>query len=444
MVMQPNKTRRWALPLGVALAAMTVMLSAQQRPPATTPKPQTTPQQTPKFKSATDVVSTDVYVSDGSGRFIPDLTIKDFEVREDGVVQKIANFVAMVGGRALTEVARTDEPVREGLVLPRVTRPPTTAGRIFIIFIDDLHLQPLDSNKAKQVLKDIRDNLLHPDDLVGIVSSGYSSISFDLNPDTNHIRMNAAIDKLMGAGKTQTEIIETTQTAEGPAGLRADAYTAFKLAYEILEQAERVTNRRKAFIYLSNGYDFNPFTDARYQAMKDLYAQPPPVVDQGRPNQNGDPLTSMAQNAGTVYRNPFEMNGLQFSNADLAMALGELVRRARRANVIFYTIDPRGLDAGAGAASRVSEDDWHQYINNQLSSLEVIANETGGKCVCRTNDFKKPLQAIDNAMSDYYIIGYESNNPDPLKINRKIEIKVINRSGLTLTYKNMYSIRRER
>lgn len=439
--MQRIKTRRWALPLGVALTATTVMLSAQQRPPQTTPKPTPTPQQTPKFRSATDVVSTDVYVTDASGRFIPDLTIKDFEVREDGVVQKISNFVAMVGGRALTEVARTDEPVREGLVLPRVTRAPTTAGRIFIIFIDDLHLQPLDSNKAKQVLKDIRDNLLHPDDLVGIVSSGYSSISFDLNPDTNHLRMNAAIDKLMGAGKTQTEIIESQQTAEGPAGLRADAFTAFKLAYEILEQAEKVTNRRKAFIYLSNGYDFNPFTDARYKAIQDLYAQPPPPIDQGRPTQGSDPLTSMAQNAGTVYRNPFEMNGLQFSNADLAMALGELVRRAQRANVIFYTIDPRGLDAGAGAASRVSEEEWHQYINTQLSTLETIANETGGKCVCRTNEFKKPLQLIDNALSDYYIVGYEPNNPDPLKINRKIEIKV-DRPGAQLNYKTMYSIKR--
>jgi VWFA-related protein len=414
------------------------MLSAQQRPPATTPKPQTP--QTPKFRSATDVVSTDVYVTDASGRFIPDLTIKDFDVREDGIPQTITNFVRMVGGRALTEIARTEEPVREGLVLPKVSKPPVTTGRIFIIFIDDLHLQPLDSNRAKQVLKQIRDTLLHEDDLVGIVSSGYSSISFDLNPDAHHLRMNAAIDKLMGAGMTPLEIIETTQTAEGPAGLRANAYTAFKLAYEILEQAERVADRRKAFIYISSGYDFNPFTDSRYQAMQDRYSQPPPPVDQGRPVSAGDPLTQMSQGTG-VYRNPFEMNGLQFSQAILAQSLTELVNRARRANVVFYPVDPRGLDPGGDAASKVSAEDWHQFMNNSLSSLDVIANETGGKCVCRTNDFKKPLQAIDNAMSDYYIIGYESNNPDPFKINRKIQIKA-NRPGAQLVYKDWYKITR--
>jgi VWFA-related protein len=295
------------------------------------------------------------------------------------------------------------------------------------------------------VLKQIRDNLLHEDDLVGIVSSGYSSISFDLNPDTNHLRMNQAIDKLMGAGKTPKELIESAQTMEGPSGLRADAYTAFKLSWEILEQAERVTNRRKAFIYISEGYDFNPFTDARYKAQQDLYGSPPTPVDNGNgSNANAtDPLTALATASATstVYRNPFEENGLQFSNADLAMALGELVRRARRANVVFYPIDPRGLDAGPDAGQPISMEEWHQFVNNSLSSLDTIAGETGGKCVCRTNDFKKPLQAIDNEMSDYYIVGYESNNPDPFKINRKIQIKV-NRPGAQLVYKDWYSIKR--
>jgi len=415
------------------------MLSAQQTPP---PKPQPPPQQGPKFRSATDVVSTDVHVNDATGRFIPDLTMKDFEVREDGVLQTISNFVAMVGGRALTEIAKTDEPVREGLVLPRSSKPVATTGRIFIIFIDDLHLQPLDSPKVKQVLKQIRDTLLHEDDLVGIVSSGYSSISFDLNPDTNHLRMNQAIDKVMGAGKTPREIIESTQTMEGPSGLRADAYTAFKLAYEILGQAERVTNRRKAFIYVSSGYDFNPFTDARFQAMQEMYGTPPPVVDEGRPTDPTDPITGLAKAAGAgIQRNPFEMNGLQFSEADLNAQLAELVRRARRANVVFYPLDPRGLDAGPDIGQPISQDEWHKYMTNTLSSLDTIAGETGGKCVCRTNDFKRPLQLIDNEMSDYYILGYESNNPDPFKINRKIQIKV-NRPGAQLIYKDWYSIKR--
>jgi VWFA-related protein len=439
--------RRPTLLLALVVLAASAILSAQQQPPPVQkppqPKPQATPQ-APRFKSATDVITTDVHVTDDSGRFIPDLTVKDFEVYEDGVLQTVSNFVAMVGGRAMTEMVKTEEPVREGLIVPRSSKPVSTPGRIFIIFIDDLHLQPLDSIKAKAVLKQIRDNVLHEDDLVGIVSSGYSSISFDLSPDAQHLRMNQAIDKTMGAGMTPYEIINTSQTMEGPSGLRANAYTAFKTAYEILDQAEKVTNRRKAFIYVSSGYDFNPFTESRYKAAQDLYATalPEKVIDQGRPNNQVDPLTSLSSAAGTgVYRNPFEMNGLQFSQADLAAALSELVRRARRADVVFYPIDPRGLDAGPDASQTVSLEEWHQFMNNSLSSLDVIAGETGGKCICRTNDFKKPLQALDNEMSDYYIVGYESNNPDPLKVNRHIEIKV-KRAGAKLIYKDSYSIRR--
>jgi VWFA-related protein len=425
------------------LAAASAALSAQQAPPAKPAPPQTPAPKT--FRLATDVVSTDVIVRDRDGRFIPDLTLKDFEVLEDGVPQKITTFAAIIGGRAMAEVVPVDAAPREGLVLPRVSRAPETPGRIFIIFIDDLHLQPLDSPMVKQVLKQIRDNLLHENDLVGLVSSGYSSISFDVSPDPKHLRFNQAIEKTMGAGMTPDEIINTAQTIEGPSGLRANAFTAFKVAYEILEQCEKITNRRKAFIYVSSGYDFNPFTNSRYQAVMDLFASPQiPVEEVGAAASRRDPITGMGEAASnnTVFRNPFEMNGLQFSEADLASALGELVRRARRANVTFYPVDPRGLIAGVPAGTRLSDSEWFQFVNTSLSSLDVIANETGGKCICRTNDFKKGLQAVDNDMSDYYMIGYESSNPDPLKIRRRIEVKVTRPGAEKPIYKDWYMIKR--
>ena len=409
----------------------TAILTAQQKP-----KP---PQTTPKFRAATDAISTDVRVTDAAGRFIPDLTIKEFEVYEDGVRQTIKNFVAMVGGRAMTEVTPTVEPVREGMVLPRTSKPPTIQGRIFIIFIDDLHLQPLDSIKAKNVLKDIRDNLIHDEDLIGIVTTGYSSVAFDVGPDPRHLRLNEAIEKTMGAGMTPLETIQTSQTIEGPSGLRHNAHVAFKLAYEILDQAEKITNRRKAFIYITSGYDFNPFTDARYKALQSQYSTPPATE---QTSGNGNPLDSLGQGMTSVFRNPFEMNGLQFSDAILNAELGELVRRARRANVVFYPVDPRGLVAGPDAGTNISSEDWWEFMNTSLSSLDVLAGETGGTCVCRNNNIKGGLQKIDNEMSDYYVIGYESNNPDPLKIERHIEIKVLRPGAQKPIYTDIYRIKR--
>jgi len=433
---------RQRLPAMLLIVTATAVLSAQQAPPQKTPVPKTSDQKT--FRLATDVVSSDVIVRDETNRFIPDLTIKDFEVYEDGVLQKITTFAAIIGGRATTEVLPLDDAPREGLVMPRPTRVVDTPGRIFIIFIDDLHLQPLDTPLVIQALKQIRDTLLHDNDLVGLVSSGYSSISFDVSPDPKHLRFNQAIGKVQGAGMTYNEIINTAQTIEGPSGLRANAFTAFKVAYEILDQCEKVSNRRKAFIYVSGGYDFNPFTNSRYQALMDAFvSQPIPVEEMGAASQR-DPISSLGDAAANnvAFRNPFEIGHQEFSEADLASALGELVRRARRANTTFYPVDPRGLIAAAPAGTPLSDQEWFQFVNTSLSSLDVIANETGGKCICRTNDIRKGLQAVDNEMSDYYMVGWESNNPDPLKVRRRVEIKVTRPGAQKPIYKDWYTIKR--
>ncbi len=51
-------------------------------------------------------------------------------------------------------------------------------------------------------------------------------------------------------------------------------------------------------------------------------------------------------------------------------------------------------------------------------SLRVLAEETGGIAVVNQNDFDKALKRIDNETSDYYVLGYYSKNPDPLKRTR--------------------------
>jgi VWFA-related protein len=394
-----------------------------------TTKPQT---QTPVFRTTTDYVSTDVIVRDTAGKFVSDLKAEDFDVLEDGVPQKVSTFVAVIGGRALTEIGPAAAPRSEGLILPSARPPSDTSGRIFIIFIDDLHLQPLDTPKAKWVLEQVRDTILHDGDLVGMVSTGYSSIATDITYDYNRARLNEAIKKLAGSGMTPSDIIAAGQTSQGPAGLRYNAQTAFSTAYDILQQAAKVTNRRKAFIYISSGYDFNPFKDSRYQAMQEKYAVP-----QGTP---GYEATGSVNDVG--YQNPFETNGQQFAESDLIAEVAELTRAARRANVTFYAVDPRGLIADKDINLTISSEEWRQFVDTSISSLKVLSDETGGFCICNTNEFKRGLQRVDNEMSDYYIIGYTSTNPDPLKIRRRIEIKV-KRPGLEKpVYREQYTIKR--
>jgi hypothetical protein len=71
----------------------------------------------------------------------------------------------------------------------------------------------------------------------------------------------------------------------------------------------------------------------------------------------------------------------------------------------------------------------------------VIAELTGGFAVVNQNDFDKALKRINNETSDYYVVGYYSSNPDPLKKKRTIEIR-LNKSGkYDLNYKTSYTLK---
>jgi len=70
----------------------------------------------------------------------------------------------------------------------------------------------------------------------------------------------------------------------------------------------------------------------------------------------------------------------------------------------------------------------------------VLAEQTGGIAVVNQNDFDKALKRIDAETSDYYMIGYYSTNPDPLKRTRQIDVKV-KRNDVDVWARKSYSIK---
>ena len=394
--------------------------------------------QRPVFRLTTDIVSTELRVRDASGKFIPNLTINDFEILEDGVPQKITNMALTLGNRVMTQEVPVAPVVKEGLILPPSPPMAGQSGRVFIIFVDDMHIQFKNTSQTRTILRNIRDTLIH-DDLVGIVSTGYSSLAVDVTYDVQHKRLNEAISRTSGSALSPQEIIAASQTADGPAGVRHNTFVAFKTAYDMLEQAAKITDRRKAFIYLSEGYNLNPYTHSRFKNMQEMRATGVPRTDQSIPGQAGGNNQVSADDV-MRFRNPFETNGQQFAESDLIAALAELTETARRANVTFYTIDPRGLQAGPDISTNLTNDEFWANARITTDSLRVLANETGGFCTCDKNDYTNALQRIDNEMSDYYLLCYVSSNPDPLKVIRRIEIRV-KRPGLKLVYNPTYTIR---
>ena len=108
-----------------------------------------------------------------------------------------------------------------------------------------------------------------------------------------------------------------------------------------------------------------------------------------------------------------------FAETDLVMELAQLVRTSRRANVIFYSIDPRGLDAGlmdAASANRLTTRDMAIWMTQTQGTLKILGNETGGFCICDVNEIKPELKRIDNETSNDYVLGYTTTNSDPRAI----------------------------
>jgi len=133
--------------------------------------------------------------------------------------------------------------------------------------------------------------------------------------------------------------------------------------------------------------------------------------------------------------------GQQFADADLVRELAEVTRAANRANATIYTIDPRGLVAGADIDEKVDQVEWSNYIRKSQDSLRTLADETGGTAVVNQNDFDKALKKIDAETSDYYVIGYYSNNTDLAKRRREIDVRVVNRQGLDVKSRKMYTLK---
>jgi len=394
-----------------------------------TPAPQT-PQGT-RFTTSLDFFSKDVTPRDGkTTQFLPDLKIEDFSLFEDGVEQKIESFALSHGGRLLTDIAPVTTAAPAGIILPSVRPPADTSGRIILIFIDDLHIEFKLTSRMRQLMKRMSDLLIHEGDLFGAVSTGYSSIAQDMTYDRK--RIPEIISKISGAGLKPADLVRAASTAEGPAEVKYRANTAFSTAYDVLRNFDKITNRRKIFIYMSSGYNFNPFPTARqrYDAQQNSKDG---STDLGLTDPNA-PDPSLASN-------PFESRNTAFSEADLVQELSELTRQAKRANVIMYTIDPRGLTAGPDMdETDVLSSEYQEYVRSTQDTLRVIAEQTGGFAVVNQNDFDKALKRIDAEASDYYILGYYSNNPDPLKRKRSVEIRV-NRPGVELTYTKEYTLR---
>ena len=154
-------------------------------------------------------------------------------------------------------------------MIPEARPAADASGRVFFIFVDDAHLNFRDTARLRQLFTQISDELIHDGDLFGIVSTGTSSIA--INPTYDRKRLAEAAQKLSGGALTSNEILSAPTGSQGPAEVRHLAHVAFSTARDIVGQLEQIHDRRKALIYISNGYDLDPYAKTRAKNEAERY-----------------------------------------------------------------------------------------------------------------------------------------------------------------------------
>ncbi len=370
------------------------------------------PDNPPRFRVATDGVRIDAVVTDSDGHIVPNLTADDFEVRQDGKLQKLlfAQFVPVLAGApspaatpappAGTE--NSPSPVRPGVVRREDVQ------RTFAIVVDDLGLSAESVLNTQKALHAFVDRELRPTDLVAFVRTGGSTGA--LQPFTTDRRvLHASIDRLRwnvwsrnGVEPFKAINLWLTFDYFGSQMARPDDFksvdnlhasmsaTGTLGALNLVVRGARDLPGRKAVIFVSEGF----------------------VI----PRSGGD--------------------------ARVRIALDRVIDQATRAGVVIYALDCRGLQSGAILAGDnlkvgpLTKDGFDSVIREQAQNrtefnrdtqegMAYLAEQTGGFAVMNTNDLPRGLGRITDDVRDYYVIGYTPQDGTFLPKGKKPELHKI-------------------
>ena len=262
---------------------------AQVAAPSLPTAPQLPPDGQPVFRSGVKLVLVDVSVTGNDDEPITDLTRDDFELTEDGLVQKVEQA---------TLVQIDGQPRGNGEALPIRSQDHAIAEagrddvRVFAIFMDDYHLGrfPQEMLPLRKALADFLGPMMGPLDLVTV-----------MNPIT-------ALSALKWT-RDRDALLRELKSYEG----RIDNYIG-RSALEESQNLSRNVLRVRSQVVISALQALVTHLSGLREGRKTLV-----VVSRGIP--------------------------LQY-DISLEQDFAALLREANRGNVIIHTLDPRGLGQG--------------------------------------------------------------------------------------------------
>jgi VWFA-related protein len=400
---------------------------AQAAPPAKPAQPAAPPAATqekafPPVVESVDVsiTSVDVVVTDSKGHRIPDLTADDFEVKQDGINQKITNFYAVSGGKILLEDGKSialDTPEAAAEV-------PQELKAHYVFYIDNLNIQPNNRNRMFRRLKEFIPQAIGPN-AEGMVVTYNRSLKVRRTFTSDANDLVGAIENIeldTGGGTTQAgertdavrrideskNVNEATSIARSYAqSLRNDIEFTVDAIKSTMDSLAGVPGR-KNFLYVSEGLPATAGYEI-YEAIREKYSE----------------------QATTLEELDYDMNA----------KYAQIIQAANANGVTIYTLDASGLQtsemvsAEHGSTQNVHLNEFMMRQNMQ-GPIRTMAEETGGIASVNSNDWKSSLDQVAADFSNFYSLGYRSARG---AVDRPHRIEVtVKRKGLTVRNRRSY------
>jgi VWFA-related protein len=412
---------------------------AGQAPPAQGQAAQGQPpqDQRPTFRTGANMVRVDVYPTAG-GKPVTDLSQADFEVQEDGVVQKVETFEHVVVSSPTSEqMAALPEP---NTVAQSREMAAESKARLFVLFIDTYHISRGGAMNVRDALIRFLRRALGPDDLVAVTTPELSASTVTFARRTGSIE--DLVDRFYRWSRrdaiTEYDPIEEQYMRCYPPG-PGDSGTISSTAREMIQRRrERVTidalqslvvhlggirEERKAVLAVSEGWIL-------YQRTS---------VSSGAAQMGGTNMTPSQMLNLNAEQARCDADRYRLSQEDHQRDFWDMLDDANRANVSFYPLDPRGLvvfdtSLAEGAIDLVTD---ANRLRARLESLQTMALNTDGLAIVNSNDIDKGLRRVVDDLTSYYLIGYYSTNT---KIDGKFRsIKVnVKRKGVDVRARRGY------
>jgi len=399
--------------------------------------------QEPRFRGGTNLVRLDVYVT-RDGTAVTDLTADDFEVLEDNAPQQVTSF-ELVRARGPVAASARVEPNSTVEMRDRLAQPD---ARVFVLFLDTLHVQVDGSYRAQNPIAALLDRVVGEDDLVGVMTPDISARNITYSPRTTSIDRMLADNwawgergAVAGTDPREAELMQCYPDVPelGTAGIAAELIArrrerrTIAALDDLLGELERQREERTFVLLLTEGWTRPRPDDRLARVIKSADGETRQVPGGPLPIGTGPDGRLTTGPAGDRARGTqsCERERTLLAASDIEMEFRLMLQRANRANVSFYPIDPRGLvafDAPIGPNRPPPPAVDAERLRYRQDGLRTLAAETDGTVVLNTN-IERALPRLLTDIGSYYLLGYVSTNQKLDGRYRRLTVRV-KRPGL--------------